>query len=171
MSKNKIPKKTSEISNNFAGNRGNMCHTELYMKGDKQLPREPTFQPRRLFVSSPLEDAAGKWVHSWTSYRRRVTFMLNPHYEYLSNTYESIESSLFIYLFIFLLKTRLLHFMKSMVVLKSSTSESCIWYHSCHTFTYTFSRHLSKSTYTAFMVYIWSGHAFPWGSNPWHCYC
>ncbi|XDV47170.1 hypothetical protein PO909_016871 [Leuciscus waleckii] len=32
--------------------------SELYMKGDKQLPRRPTFQPRRLFVSSPLEDAA-----------------------------------------------------------------------------------------------------------------
>ncbi|XP_051737825.1 synaptonemal complex protein 2-like isoform X2 [Ctenopharyngodon idella] len=34
--------------------------SELYvgLKGDKQLPRQPTFQPRRLFLSSPLEDAA-----------------------------------------------------------------------------------------------------------------
>ncbi|XP_077100428.1 synaptonemal complex protein 2-like [Siphateles boraxobius] len=32
--------------------------SELYVKGDKQLPRQPTFQPRRLFLSSPLEDAA-----------------------------------------------------------------------------------------------------------------
>ncbi|XP_048031261.1 synaptonemal complex protein 2-like isoform X2 [Megalobrama amblycephala] len=34
--------------------------SELYvgLKGDNQLPRQPTFQPRRLFLSSPLEDAA-----------------------------------------------------------------------------------------------------------------
>lgn len=164
MSKNKISKKTSEICNNFGGNRGNMSHTELYVKGDKQLPRQPTFQPRRLFLSSPLEDAAGKWVQSWTTYRGTVTFMLNPHSEYLGPlsfpTRMSIESS-----------QRLLRFKKIMVVLKS-TSESCTWYNSCHTCSYAFGRHLSKSTYNAFMVYIWSGHSFPWGSNPWwHWHC